>query len=58
MLVLLDFTAAFDTAEHTILMLHLEPYVGIKVTALEWFRTYLSQRSFSSHLGGSVSATF
>lgn len=56
--VLLDLTAAFDTAEHTILMLHLEPYVGIKGMALEWFRTYFSQRSFSSHLGSSVSATF
>ena len=31
-------TAAFDTVDHSILISHLEHCVGIKGTALEWFR--------------------
>jgi len=54
-LLLLDLTAAFDTVDHDILISRLENSVGISGTALEWFRSYLADRSFSVCLDGSVS---
>lgn len=36
-LVLLDLTAGFDTVNHTVLLCHLEQWVGIRGTALECF---------------------
>ncbi len=50
-LVLLDLTAAFDTVSHWILLSRLEECVGIKDIALKWFQSYLTDRSFSVHLG-------
>ena len=47
MLVLMDLTAAFDTVDHAILVSRLEQYAGIRGTTLQWFRSYLSNRSFS-----------
>ena len=56
-LVLLDLTAAFDTVDHNILITRLEQCVGISGTALEWFRSYLSNRTFCVSLHDSVSST-
>ena len=54
-LVLLDLTAAFDTVDHDILVSRLQHLVGICGTALEWFRSYLADRTMCVSLGGSES---
>ncbi len=56
-LILLDLTAAFDTVDHNILITRLEQCVGIKGTALGWFRSYLSEITFSVWFGEFVSST-
>ena len=51
MLVLLDLSAAFDTVNHRILLKRL-PTIGIGGLALEWFRSYLSNRKSSVSVEG------
>lgn len=44
-LVLLDLSAAFDTVDHTILIWRLSTRFGIRGRALDWFVSYVSERT-------------
>lgn len=61
-LVLLDSTDAFDTVDNTVLLSLLKHYVGTFGSALKWFTSYLTNRTFSYmmglHLQSTVSLSF
>ena len=54
-LVLLDLTAAFDTADHNILLKRLENWAGLSGTVLNWFKTYLENRKHFVSIGNFIS---
>ena len=51
-LLLLDLSAAFDTIDQEMLLSRLRKYIGLRDTALNWFRSYLSQRQQSVLING------
>ena len=44
-LILLNLSAAFDTIDHDVLFSKMESSLGITGPALEWFRSYLGDRT-------------
>jgi hypothetical protein len=55
-LVLLDLSAAFDTVDHHILLNRLRDEYRVSDTALNWFQSYLCNRSFKINLGSNLSS--
>jgi len=55
-LCLLDLTAAFDTVDHELLLLRLERQFGLRGAVLQWFRSYLTGRTFQVVYDGCLSA--
>ena len=56
LLLLIDFSKAFDMVEHTILLKKLEHY-GIRGLALKWMQSYLSDRKQFVSIDGKCSTT-
>lgn len=56
LLLLLDLSSAFDTISHNLLISRLSD-VGISVTALSWFSSYLHDRQFYISVQNSRSST-
>ena len=54
-LILLDPSAAFDSVDHSILLKLLESTYGFDGLRLEWFKNYLSDRSFNLRCSGTKS---
>src|SRR5664279_3817804 len=57
-LCLLDFSAAFDTIDHYILLERLSSWFGLNGTVLTWIKSYLTSRSFKVCLNGVDSSLF
>jgi len=55
-LCLLDLTAAFDTVDHDLLMLRLQRQFGLRGVVLQWFRSYLTGRTFQVIYADSTSS--
>ena len=53
---LLDLSAAFDTIDHTILLMRLGNWFGVSGKALDWFKSYLTGRSQRIKLGNCLSS--
>ena len=56
-LLLLDLSAAFDTADHELLLGTVERNVGLSGLCLDWLRGYLSDRMQSVAVGNARSTT-
>ena len=54
-LVLLDFSAAFDTIDHHTILQRLQARYGIVGTPLKWFESYLRGRAQTVDIGGVLS---
>ena len=58
LLVLLDLSAAFDTFRHDILLDWLRSRLRVTDQALNWFTSYLSDRTQRVSVNGGLSDTF
>jgi len=58
LLVLLDFSAAFDTIDHQILISVLSNRFSVDSTALNWFKSYLTDRTQVYTHAGSQTLSF
>ena len=56
-LILLDLSAAFDTIDHDVLFSRMESTLGITGPALEWFRSYLGDRTLRVQIDDSFSTS-
>jgi len=54
---LLDLSAAFDTVDHDILLSRMNLTFNIKSQALQWFKSYLSDRTQSVRISSCSSST-
>ena len=52
LLLLLDLSAAFDTVDHSTLLLRLRTRFGVKGSALAWFESYLAFRKYYVQVEG------
>ena len=55
LLIMLGLSGAFDTVDHDVLLERLKSELGICVTALNWFKSYMSGRSQSVLINGTQS---
>ena len=55
-LTLLDLSAAFDTMDHNILLRRLGNWFGVSGKALDWFKSYFTDRSQRIKLGNCLSS--
>ena len=55
LLILLDLSAAFDSVDHIMLLKRLESTYSFDGLTLEWFKNYLSDRSFNVRCSGTKS---
>ncbi len=55
-LVMLDLSSAFDTVDHEILISRMESYVGLGGRGLNWFKSFLTNRTLSVKIGNFTSS--
>ena len=51
----LDFSAAFDTVDYNILIRRLKSEYGVGGVALDWFKSYLGDRSYKVKINDTLS---
>ena len=57
-LVLLDFSSAFDTIKHDVLLQRLSQKFGIRSGALDWIESYLTNRNHTVVIGNEQSSSY